>query len=184
MQVCDISVRGSLRVALVPLVDSLNPVGGVSVTCLDKPDIDLTIKTGAKSANRCFFLGGVFLFLYTHTHTYIYIYIQSLLLGGFERKTRRKHAALGWPAIQTNPNLKQLVGQVDPWLRQFHDFLLFFFKRGGPVPFLLWDDSCFLFSLKGSGRGSNTRVSLRGFGQVKPMENSMWQRGKLLPSRE
>ena len=38
--------RGSLRLGLQPLLDSLNPVGGVSVTCLDRPIIDLTIKTG------------------------------------------------------------------------------------------------------------------------------------------
>eukprot|EP00438_Fugacium_kawagutii_P003780 Skav210868 [mRNA] locus=scaffold4964:78761:82865:- [translate_table: standard] len=37
---------GSLRLGLQPLLESLNPVGGVSVTCLDRPIIDLTIKTG------------------------------------------------------------------------------------------------------------------------------------------
>eukprot|EP00434_Breviolum_minutum_P015290 symbB.v1.2.013474.t1/scaffold954.1/size149253/1 len=48
LQVCDITIQGSLRLGLQPLLDSLNPVGGVSITCLDRPIIDLTIKTGGE----------------------------------------------------------------------------------------------------------------------------------------
>ncbi|CAK9076737.1 unnamed protein product [Durusdinium trenchii] len=48
IQVCDITVQGTLRLGLQPLLESLNPVGGVSVTCLDRPIIDLTIKTGTE----------------------------------------------------------------------------------------------------------------------------------------
>lgn len=48
VQVCNITVQGSLRLGLQPLLESLNPVGGVSVTCLERPMIDLTIKTGTE----------------------------------------------------------------------------------------------------------------------------------------
>ncbi|CAE7025960.1 esyt3 [Symbiodinium natans] len=48
IQVSNITVEGTLRVGLHPLVDSLNPVGGISVTCLDRPTIDLTIKAGSE----------------------------------------------------------------------------------------------------------------------------------------
>ncbi|CAE7534546.1 esyt3 [Symbiodinium sp. CCMP2592] len=48
IQVSNITVQGTLRVCLHPLVDSLNPVGGISITCLDRPTIDLTIKAGSE----------------------------------------------------------------------------------------------------------------------------------------
>lgn len=52
---CPMTRAGSLRLGLQPLLESLNPVGGVSVTCLERPMIDLTIKTGGQLG----YTGGV-----------------------------------------------------------------------------------------------------------------------------
>ncbi|CAE8589624.1 unnamed protein product [Polarella glacialis] len=48
VEVADISVKGSLQIILYPLVDSLNPIGGITFTCLDRPEIDLTVRTGSE----------------------------------------------------------------------------------------------------------------------------------------
>lgn len=47
IDVAGLSVKGSVQVSLRPLVDALNPIGGVTVWCLDRPEIELKILTGS-----------------------------------------------------------------------------------------------------------------------------------------
>jgi len=44
LEVIDVVVRGSLQVALRPLVDAINPVGGITISCLDRPSLDLSLR--------------------------------------------------------------------------------------------------------------------------------------------
>ncbi|CAK0842727.1 unnamed protein product [Prorocentrum cordatum] len=41
-------IRGSVHVLLRPLVDALNPCGGVTIYCTDRPTLDLKIRAGSE----------------------------------------------------------------------------------------------------------------------------------------
>mmetsp|Transcript_11337 Transcript_11337/g.21485 ORF Transcript_11337/g.21485 Transcript_11337/m.21485 type:complete len:685 (+) Transcript_11337:25-2079(+) len=46
IEVLDLAIKGAVQVSLRPLVDALNPVGGITISCLDRPSLDLRIRSG------------------------------------------------------------------------------------------------------------------------------------------
>lgn len=47
IELADLRIKGSLQVSLRPLVESLNPIGGITISCLDRPSIELSLRTGS-----------------------------------------------------------------------------------------------------------------------------------------
>lgn len=48
IELVDVRIDGTFQVSLRPLVDALNPCGGITISCLDRPSIELTLRTGSE----------------------------------------------------------------------------------------------------------------------------------------